>query len=139
MAQNLNSVTLVGNLTRDPELRHTPSGTAVATMRIAVNDRVKRSGEWEDAAYYFDITVWAGLAENCAQYLSKGKKVGIVGKLTWREFEHNGNQQQRVEITAFTVEFLSPRDDSGSSSFSAPASAGSGDFPAADADSDIPF
>ena len=56
MPQNINSVVLVGNLTRDPELRHTPSGTAVTTLRIAVNDRVKRGEEWTDAAYYFDVS-----------------------------------------------------------------------------------
>ena len=54
----INRVVLVGNLTRDPELRHTPSGTAVTTLRVAVNDRVKRGEEWTDAAYYFDVTVW---------------------------------------------------------------------------------
>lgn len=105
--QNLNVVALTGNLTRDLELRHTPSGTAVTTIRIAVNDRVKRGDEWVDAAYYFDITVWGRNAENCCQYLSKGKPIAVNGKLTWREWEaQDGSKRQSVEITADNVQFL---------------------------------
>ena len=104
MPQNINSVVLVGNLTRDPELRHTPAGTAVTTLRIAVNDRVKRGEEWQDAAYYFDVTVWGRTAENCAQYLSKGRPVGVQGKLTWREWDaQDGTKRQSVEVVAWTT------------------------------------
>jgi single-strand DNA-binding protein len=112
--QSVNVVALVGNLTRDPELRHTPSGTAVSTLRIAVNDRVKRQGEWTDAAYYFDVVVWGKQAENCTEWLAKGKKVGVTGKLTWREWEaQDGSKRQSVEIVANTVEFLTPRSENG--------------------------
>ena len=114
MAQNINSVVLVGNLTRDPELRHTPSGTAVTTLRIAVNDRVKRGEDWQDAAYYFDVTVWGRTAENCAQYLAKGRPVGVQGKLTWREWDaQDGTKRQSVEVVADNVQFLGGRDDAG--------------------------
>src|SRR5918993_4421058 len=81
----INSVVLVGNLTRDPELRHTPSGMAVCSLRLAVNTRRKdESGQWTDKPNYFDITVWGQQGENCAQYLSKGRPVAIDGRLEWR-------------------------------------------------------
>jgi single-strand DNA-binding protein len=113
--QNLNTVALIGNLTRDPELRYTPSGTAVTTLRIAVNDRVKRGGEWGDAAYFFDCVVWGKQAESCSEYLAKGRKVGVQGKLTWREWEaRDGSKRQSVEIVADRVEFLTPRGEDGS-------------------------
>lgn len=144
MAQNINIVALVGNLTRDPELRHTPSGTAVTTLRIAVNDRVKRGEEWQDAAYYFDVTVWGRDAENCAQYLAKGRPVAVQGKLTWREWDaQDGTKRQAVEVTANTVQFLGGRgDEGGGGQQFVPAGASqssSADFPAAAADDDIPF
>jgi len=146
MPQNINSVVLVGNLTRDPELRHTPSGTAVTTLRIAVNDRVKRGEEWTDAAYYFDVTVWGRPAENCAQYLAKGRPVGVQGKLTWREWDaQDGSKRQSVEVVADNVQFLGSRGEDGggqSQQFvpSGAAQASSDDFPAAAAaDDDIPF
>ncbi len=147
MAQNINSVVLVGNLTRDPELRHTPSGTAVTTLRIAVNDRVKRGEEWQDAAYYFDVTVWGRDAENCSQYLAKGRPVGVQGKLTWREWDaQDGSKRQSVEVTANNVQFLGGRDGGGDGGGGggqfvpqgAPASQ-TADFPSAAADDDIPF
>jgi single-strand DNA-binding protein len=142
MPQNINSVVLVGNLTKDPELRHTPSGTAVTTLRVAVNDRVKRGEEWTDAAYYFDVTVWGRTAENCAQYLSKGRPVGVQGKLTWREWDaQDGTKRQAVEVVADNIQFLGGRDGGGEQQF-VPTGAGtqaSDDFPAAAADDDIPF
>ena len=145
MAQNINSVVLVGNLTKDPELRHTPSGTAVTTLRIAVNDRVKRGEEWQDAAYYFDVTVWGRDAENCAQYLAKGRPVGVQGKLTWREWDaQDGTKRQAVEVTANNIQFLGGRGDgdgAGGQQFvpQGAAQSSSADFPAAAADDDIPF
>jgi single-strand DNA-binding protein len=143
MPQNINSVVLVGNLTRDPELRHTPSGTAVTTLRIAVNDRVKRGEEWQDAAYYFDVTVWGRTAENCAQYLAKGRPVGVQGKLTWREWDaQDGTKRQAVEVTANNVQFLGGRDGGDGGGQFVPQGAGQQsqpDFPSSAADDDIPF
>src|SRR6476646_6134632 len=87
MAGNINRVVLVGNLTRDPELRHTPSGTPVCSLRLAVNTRRKDdSGQWTDKPNYFDITVWGQQGENCAQYLAKGRPVAVDGRLEWREW-----------------------------------------------------
>jgi single-strand DNA-binding protein len=144
MPQNINSVVLVGNLTRDPELRHTPSGTAVTTLRIAVNDRVKRGEEWTDAAYYFDVTVWGRTAENCAQYLAKGRPVGVQGKLTWREWDaQDGSKRQSVEVVADNIQFLGGRGEDGAPGqqfVPSGAAQANDDFPAAAAaDDDIPF
>src|SRR5437763_11220512 len=81
---NINRVVLVGNLTKDPELRHTPSGTAVCSLRIAVNSRRRdESGQWVDKPNYFDVSIFGNQAESSAQYLSKGRPVGIDGRLDW--------------------------------------------------------
>ena len=143
MAGNINRVVLVGNLTRDPELRHTPSGTPVCSLRLAVNTRRKdESGQWTDKPNYFDITVWGQLGENCAQYLSKGRPVAIDGRLEWREWEaQDGSKRQAVEVVAESVQFLGGRQDSEAAAYvPAGATAGGGDdFPTSPADDDIPF
>jgi single-strand DNA-binding protein len=115
MARNINRVIVVGNLTRDPELRHTPSGMAVCSLRIAVNTtRKDESGQWVDKPNYFDVTVWGQQGENCAQYLSKGRPVAIDGRLEWREWQdQNGNNRQAIDIIADAVQFLGGRDDAG--------------------------
>ena len=100
---------LVGNLTKDPELRHTPSGTAVCKLRIAVNTRMKdgATGQWTDKPNYFDVTVWGNQGESCAQYLAKGRPVAIDGRLDWREWDaQDGTKRQAVEIIADSVQFL---------------------------------
>jgi single-strand DNA-binding protein len=114
-ASNINSVVVTGNLTRDPELRHTPSGTPVCKLRIAVNTRRKgQDGNWEDKPNYFDVTVWGAQGENCSTYLVKGRPVAISGRLEWREWQtDNGDKRQAVEIIAETVQFLGSRDGSG--------------------------
>ena len=142
----INRVVLVGNLTRDPELRHTPSGTAVCNLRLAVNTRRKdETGQWVDKPNYFDITVWGNQGERCAQYLSKGRPVAIDGRLEWREWETpEGNKRQAVDVVADTVQFLGGRGDgeggSGGGYIAADASATpAGDFPTSPTDDDIPF
>jgi single-strand DNA-binding protein len=144
MGSSINSVTLVGNLTKDPELRHLPSGTPVCELRLAVNDRVKREGEWTDVAYFFDVKCWGRQGEAVAEHMRKGRQVGVQGRLTWREWESEGGKRQRVEIVADTVMFL--RDGSGSASSRRdddfdPHAHERSDFepPASDPDSDIPF
>jgi single-strand DNA-binding protein len=115
-ASNVNVVVITGNLTRDPELRHLGSGTAVCKLRVAVNSRRKdgQSGEWVDKPNYFDVTVWGAQGENCANYLNKGRPVAVEGRLDWREWEdQGGNKRQSVEIIANTVQFLGSRDGSG--------------------------
>ena len=142
----INRVVLVGNLTRDPELRHTPSGTAVCNLRLAVNTRRKdETGQWVDKPIYFDITVWGNQGERCAQYLTKGRPVAVDGRLEWREWETpEGNKRQAVDIVADTVQFLGSRDGGGGGGDTpqfVPAGAGgeTADFPASAADDDIPF
>src|SRR6476469_4742677 len=121
---NINRVVLVGNLTKDPELRHTPSGTAVCKLRLAVNTRQKdQSGNWGDKPNYFDVTVWGNQAESCSQYLSKGRPVGVDGRLDWREWDaQDGTKRQAVEIIAESVQFPGGRDAEGG----APSGSGGG-------------
>jgi single-strand DNA-binding protein len=149
MAANINRVVLVGNLTRDPELRHTPGGTPVCSLRIAVNSRRKdESGQWVDKPNYFSISVFGNQAESCTQYLSKGRPVAIDGRLEWREWQaQDGAKRESVEVVADSVQFLGSRGDGagggdgGGGNQFVPAGAGSessADFPAA-ADDDIPF
>ena len=144
MAANINRVVLVGNLTRDPELRHTPGGTPVCNLGIAVNGRRRdESGQWVDKPNFFRISVFGNQAENCAQYLSKGRPVGIDGKLRWREWEakDGGGKRESVEIVADSVQFLGSRGDGDGGNQFVPAGAGSessADFPSS-TDDDIPF
>src|SRR5918912_2121119 len=114
MAANINRVVLVGNLTKDPELRHTPSGTPVCSLRLAVNTRRKdgATGEWTEKPNYFDVTVWGNQGESCAQYLSKGRPVAVDGRLEWREWDaQDGTKRQAVEVIADSVQFLGGRGD----------------------------
>lgn len=113
---NVNVVVLTGNLTRDPELRHTGGGTPVCELRVAVNSRRKdQSGEWVDKPNYFDISVWGAQGENCATYLSKGRPVAVEGRLDWREWEaKDGGKRQAVSIIANSVQFLDSRDGNSS-------------------------
>ena len=101
---DLNTVTVSGNLTRAPELRHTTGGTAVCSLRIAHNERFKdASGEWADRAAFFDVTVWSGLGEWVSRNVAKGDKVVIGGRLRWREWGEGDAKRQAVDITAETV------------------------------------
>ena len=112
-ATNINRVVITGNLTRDPELRSTPGGTSVCSLRVAVNSRRKESdsGQWVDKPNYFDVTVWGAQGENCAQYLAKGRPVAVDGRLNWREWEaQDGSKRQSVDIIADSVQFLGSRD-----------------------------
>ena len=116
MAGSINSVVIVGNLTRDPELRATPSGTSVCSLRVAVNERVKdpNTGEWGDRANYFDVDVFGGQGERCAQYLTRGRQVAVEGRLRWREWEtQEGQKRQAVSIVADNVQFIGPREGGG--------------------------
>ena len=115
-ASNANVVVITGNLTRDPELRHTGGGTAVCDLRVAVNSRRKdQSGNWVDKANYFDVTVWGAQGENCSNYLSKGRPVAVEGRLDWSEWEAKDGRgkRQAVRIVANTVQFLGSRDGAG--------------------------
>ncbi len=113
MPADLNRVTLVGRLTRDPELRHTSGGQAVCSIRLAVTSRGRDdAGNWTDKSNFFDVTVFGRQAETATNYLSKGRRVGVDGRLSWREWEaQDGGKRQTVEVIANDIFFLDSRGD----------------------------
>lgn len=116
MAGFINSVVIVGNLTRDPELRATPSGTSVCSLRVAVNDQVKDpgTGEWVEKPNFFTVDVFGRQADSCAQYLTRGRQVAVSGRLRWRQWEtQDGQKREAVSIAADRVQFIGPRDGGG--------------------------
>ncbi|GAG69753.1 unnamed protein product [marine sediment metagenome] len=165
MAFGVNNITVLGNITRDPELRFTPSGTAVANFGLAVNRNVqnKNSGEWETQVDFFNVTAWYKLAENCAESLSKGDRVLVSGRLSQDSWESkDGQKRSTVKIIANVIapslEFAScrleknPRAEEGVSSgsvsgegvsggsVSGEGKSGKGGIEEADfSDEDIPF
>lgn len=140
---NLNKVILLGNLTRDPELRYTASGTAVTSFGLAVNDRVKQGDEWKEVPCFVDITVFGRTAENCSEYLNKGQPVLVEGRLNYRQWEtQEGQKRSKLEVVALNVQFLGRPGGGaaggGKSSGGAPASQDAVNERAAGED-DIPF
>ena len=114
---SFNKVMLMGNLTRDPELRFTANGSAVASFGLAVNRKFKQGDEWVDDVCFVDITVWGKQGENCAEYLSKGRPAFIEGYLKFSTWESDGQKRNKLEVVANTVQFLGSRNDtSGGSS-----------------------
>jgi single-strand DNA-binding protein len=107
MARSFNQVTLMGNLTRDPELRTTPSGASVCSFSLALNRSYKNSeGNWQEATDYIDITAWGPLGERVAQYLTKGRPALVSGRLQSRSWEQDGQKRSKVEVVANDVTFL---------------------------------
>lgn len=155
MAKSFNQAIIMGNLTRDPELRSTPSGQQVASFAVATNRTwMDQSGERKEAVEYHEIVAWGKLGELAAQYLAKGRKVMVVGRLQTQSWEKDGVKRQRTEIVAADVNFLdgpggAPMADGGASasrSSSAPSHKKSDDVVIQDLDAnsninldDIPF
>ena len=111
-APTINRVVLLGNLTRDPELRSLPSGTSIARLRVACNTRRRNpdTGEWDDKPNFFDVSVFGPSADACDSFLEKGRPIAVDGRLEWREWETtDGQRRQAVEIIADSVQFLSAR------------------------------
>lgn len=107
----MNKVILIGNLTRDPEMRQTANGTNVCTLSIAVNRRFKDKSTGEAVTDFFNVIVWRQLAELCGRYLAKGRKVCVTGELQNRSYDaKDGSKRYVTEIVADDVEFLTPRD-----------------------------
>lgn len=108
---SINKVVLTGNLTREPELRRTASGAAVLGFGIAVNDRRKnpQTGEWEDVPNYFDCTMFGTRAESVSQYIGKGSKVAVEGKLRWSQWQdkQSGQNRSKVSVVVEEIEFMS--------------------------------
>ena len=156
---SINRVIISGNLTRDPELRRTQSGMAIMSFGVAVNDRRRnqQTGEWEDYANFVDCTMFGNRAESLSNYLSKGTKVAIEGKLRWSQWEREGQKRSKLEVIVDELEFMSSRDrqqggyqknggyqggyqgDGGYQAAPAPAPAPSIDATSSVYDDDIPF
>jgi single-strand DNA-binding protein len=109
---NINKAHLLGNLTRDPELRYTPSGTAVADLRLAVNRNYTSNGEKREEVLFIGVVVWGKTAEACGEYLKKGSQVYVEGRITSRDWESkDGQKRTTVEIVAESVQFgAKPKD-----------------------------
>ncbi len=110
-----NRVVLVGNVTRDPELRYIGSGTAVTDLGLAVNERVKRNEQWVDEVNFFDVTLWARTAEIANEYLSKGSSVLIEGRLKHDRWEKDGQKFSKVKIVGERMQMLGSRGGGGGS------------------------
>jgi single-strand DNA-binding protein len=110
---SFNRVVLVGNLTRDPELRYIPSGTAVSEIGLAVNDRVKKNDQWVDETTFVDITLWGRTAEVANEYLSKGSSVLIEGRLKFDTWEKDGQKRSKLRVIGEKMQMLGGREGGG--------------------------
>jgi single-strand DNA-binding protein len=141
---SLNKVLLMGNLTRPPELRYTPSGAAVADMRLAVSrNYTTQSGEKRDETAFLTVIAWGKTAENCSEYLDKGSQILVEGRIQTRDWEgKDGQKRSATEIVAERVQFLS-RLKSGAGGPAAPAPVGApqgfADEAPGGSDDDVPF
>lgn len=114
MAQGFNQAIIMGNLTRDPELRTTPSGQSVASFAVATNRNwTDPSGEKKEAVEYHDVVAWGKLGELVSNYLTKGRKVLVTGRLQTRSWETDGVKRQKTEIVATDINFLDRAGDGG--------------------------
>ena len=104
----MNQLTIIGNLTKDPELRSTQDGVSVCGFTVAVN-RKKTEKNQDPGADFFNVNAWRGMGENCAKYLAKGRKVAVTGRVSLRTWEKDGKHGASIEVTADEVEFLSGR------------------------------
>ena len=125
---SLNRILLIGNLTKDPELRYTPGGVAVANLRMAVNSMFKsQSGERKEETCFVTIVVWSKQAELCQQYLKKGRSIFVEGRLVSRSWEAEGKTRSTMEVRADRVQFLGgparPTDDAAGGPGGPPAGA----------------
>lgn len=110
MARSVNQVILMGNLTRDPEVRQTPNGQSVCSFSLALNRAYKdNSGEWKEVTDYIDVVAWGPLGERVGQYLTKGRRALVQGRLQSRSWEQDGQKRSKVEVLANDVTFLDGR------------------------------
>ena len=136
MSASFNKVIIAGNLTRDVELRHIPSGTAVADVTVAVNDHRKQGDEYIEEVHFIDVTLWARNAEVVAEYCQKGSPVLIEGKLNLDRWENKeGEKRSKLKVVAQTVQLLGSRRDRDEAASQAPQAAA----PTGGPDNEIPF
>jgi single-strand DNA-binding protein len=143
----LNRITIIGNITKDPDSRQTQSGITCTTFTVAVNrrNRSQNAAEGQPEADFFRVTAWRGLGDTCAKYLAKGRKVAVVGPVSLNTFTGiDGANHATLEVTADDVEFLSSRSDASSQAAAAPDAAPAGEKKAPSKyveaeDEDLPF
>lgn len=110
MARSFNQVVVMGNLTRDPDLRQIPSGQSVTSFSLALNRSYKdKDGNWQEATDYVDVVAWGPLGERVAQYVTKGRPVLVSGRLQSRQWEQEGQKRSKLEVVANDVTFLGGR------------------------------
>lgn len=138
---SLNKVFLIGNLTRPPELRYTPSGTAVADLRLAVNrGYTTQGGERREETCFLTVVVWAKQAESCSEYLDKGSPILVEGRLQTRDWEtKDGQKRSVVEVVAERVQFMGRGKQPAGAPAAAPAEAAFGGDDAGHGDDEVPF
>ncbi|MFQ5646772.1 MAG: single-stranded DNA-binding protein [bacterium] len=139
-----NKVILLGNLTRDPELRYTSGGNAVCSFGLAVSRRFRVENETRDEVCFVDITVWGRQAEHCNEYLNKGRSVLVEGRLNFRTWESDGQKRSKLDVVANTVQFLArpgtPQDPGRQqNTFPGKEEPGSSKAPGISGDEEIPF
>jgi single-strand DNA-binding protein len=120
---SINTVAISGNLTRDIEVRYTQSGTAIGSFSVAVNERVKnqQTGEWEDRPNYIDVSLFGQRAQSLQQYLVKGTKVCVSGKLRWHQWQDkSGQNRSKVDVIADGIEFMSRNQNGGQNGYQQP-------------------
>ena len=133
---NFNKVILMGRLTRDPELRYSPSGTAVAKFGLAVNNRVKQGDDWKEEPCFVDIVVFGRQAETCSEYLNKGRLILIDGRLNYSKWEtEDGKTRSKLEVVGNNIQFLPVGSDAGKP----PAETGPPQKDSAESSGDVPF
>ncbi len=139
MARSFNQTTLMGNLTRDPELRQIPSGQSVCSFSLALNRSFKGSdGNWQEATDYVDVVAWGPLGERVAQYVTKGRPVLVSGRLQSRQWEQDGQKRSKLEVVANDVTFLGGRGEGeGGGGNYTPSEAGSSSKPAPKKEKDV--
>ena len=141
-----NRVVLMGNLTRDVELRYTPQGTAVTDISLAVNERVKRNDQWSDEVHFFDVTLWSRTAEIAGEYLSKVSPVLIEGRLKHDRWEQDGQKRSKIKIVGEKMQMLGSKgggsssgSNSGNQQSAAPQPVAAAPAQAAPPDDEVPF
>ncbi|MBI5023610.1 MAG: single-stranded DNA-binding protein [Candidatus Omnitrophica bacterium] len=134
---SLNSVNIMGNLTRDPELKYTPSGKTVCSLSLANNRVYTKNGEKTTEVSYFDVEVWGAAAENCNKYLTKGSGIIVEGRLRQDRWEKDGKTQSRVRIIANSIHFMPKKTGAAGGGQGAPA-AGQQPAPAGEAEQSEP-
>lgn len=147
MAADLNSVTLIGRLTRDAEIRYTQSGTAIVKFSLAQTHRKKTGDTWSDESHFFDVVMMGKSAESVHRYLTKGKQIAIQGELRQNRWEQDGQPRSKIEIFAFSLQLLggnSGTGNSGSNQFNSNQSSGNDSYdsyagPSEPFDDDVPF